>query len=441
MYLLDYAHFVRFLRIIYPLPLGTLTQADQALKPFPQAHTIASNIHVLDKLPSLDGAGNWILQWPGQSGLAEGHRVKRHRFGQTQTLQTLLSSKLAVARALAASKRQLAHVEGCQIVDGNVSGLDVVDSLSQRHSVGSKHRGSKTVYRRVGQIDGLVDRLGLHHGQHGAKHLCLSNLHVGSDPNEQSGLEIMTLGVLGVGVSVSSSNELGSLGNRVGNELLQTIKMHVGNTRSDIHVVLLVDSSSNTQLGDGFSEDVEQSFVSARLGDDTLETNTVLAGRLESASQNGMSDGLEIQSIIVKDDTWVLASKLNDKRNKRLGSGSCHLVGHGFAANESHVRDLGVAGEVVSSLGPAAHELYEIGRVATGLERLTSNLNKVLRRPDDGLGSFNDDGVSSVQRRQNRPHEVMERVVPRHKGSHDAQRLIDHLGGLVEHERVGGTRS
>lgn len=400
-----------------------ISHLDNALCKAPRA--------VLARNGILDRRGDGRLDaQPAEAILTDGLCV-------AEAAEALLAGEAAVARAGDAAKGELDGVVGGEVVDGDHAGLEAADDgLQGGVALGAVDGGAEA------EVGGVCDGEhvlcggggGAEHGEDWGEALVLGDAHGRGDVDEEGGLEVVALGVLGVGVALAAGEEAGALGDGLGDELLEAGEGGVGDHGAHVGVGAEADGL------DAGLEQLDEAVVDGAGGDDALDADAVLAGGLEGAPEDDVDDARQVAVFAaaggLEDDEGVLAAELGDDGREALGGAGGDVVGDGLRADEGDVADSRVRRQVAGGFGPANDRLDELRVVAVGDEGAAGNVEEVAAGPGRLLRHLDEDGVAGEERADDGAHEVVEGVVPADERGDDAQRLVVHRVALVRHEQV-----
>lgn len=405
---------------------------------FPCWSSISQFNNTLGELPAVWLAGDGILH-RGRDTCADAQpaeAVLTHSLGIAEATETLLASEAAVTRAADTTKGQLNSVVDGKIVNGDHSSAQTLDDgLQVGVTLGAVDRGSEAEVVDVGNGENVLRRRGLcaEEGQDRGEALILGDAHVGRHVCEESRLEVVALGVVRMVVTLAPSKKTGSLGDGLVDEFLEAIEGGVRDHGTNISLRTQAESLDTRR------KQLDELIVDGAGGNDTLDTDTVLASSLEGSAKDDFRDALEITGSRVENDKGVLAAELGNNRSETLGSTGSNMVGDALGADKGDVAHTRVGGEMAGGLGPAHDSLDKLGVKAMGGEGAAGDTGKVGTRPSRLLRDLDDDAVARKERTNNGTNEVVEGIVPADKGSNDTQGLIVHRVALIHHEEVGRT--
>lgn len=390
----------------------------------------------LGELPALLLVGDGISDGWGDGGADAGpaEPVLADSLDVAHGAQAFLAGEASVPGAVDAAKGELDGVEGGEVVDGDHTGAEALDDgLEAGVTLGAEDGGAEVVACVVGDGKDVGGRggFGFHEGEDGGKTLAVGNLHLSVNVGNQGWLEVVTLGEIGVLISLATTHQASALFDGIINKHLQTRESHLGNHGT--HVFEL----TNTQRPDAGLEESEELFVDGGGRNDTLNADAVLASGLERSAENDFDDAVQVASCRVEDDEGVLAAELGEYRGQAPGGAGSNHLGNLVGADKGDVANGRVRSQVVSSGRPAKDDLNELGIEAIDDKGSTDDVGEVEAGPDTVLRDLDDDAVASEDGTDDGAHHVVEGVVPAHKGSNDAKRLVVDSIALVRHEEVG----
>lgn len=397
-----------------------------------------TNLHnTLGKRPALFLARHRILH-RGRDAGPNTHPAKAilaDALDITQASEAFLACESAVPRAGDSTKGELDGIVSGEVVDSNHARLKATDDGAHGGiALGAVNGGAETKVGCVCDGEHVLCRggLGPQHGQDGGEALLLGDAHVGSDVDEEGGLEVVAPGVVGVVVSRAAGEEPGPLLNGLGNELLEPVERGVRDHGADVGI------RAEAERPDAGRQHVDELVVGAGRRDDALDADAVLAGGLEGAPQDDLCYAREVAGGRVEHDEGVLAAQLGHDGRQAPGRAGGDVVRDRLRADEGDVAYARVRGQVPCRLGPAGDGLDEGGIVAVGGQRPAGHLCEVGARPGRLLRDLDDDGVAGEEGGHDGAHHVVEGVVPGHEGRDHAQRLVVDRVSLVRHEEVRG---
>lgn len=103
-------------------------------------------------------------------------------------------------------------------------------------------------------MDSVRDRGGAEDGTDRGEHFFLGDTHGGCDVHDESGLEVMTFGMLGMVITLPAHEEFRALGNSFGDEGFEAGKGICGDHGTDVDIGVCKGRAKAECLDAGFEE-------------------------------------------------------------------------------------------------------------------------------------------------------------------------------------------
>lgn len=150
--------------------------------------------------------------------------------------------------------------------------------------VGAEDGGAEGVRGGVRDGDGVREGGGAREEADGGEEFFVRDAHLGRDVCEQSGGEVVAVGVVRVVEAGAADEETRALGDGGGDEGFQVREVGRGDAGAEVDGGAGVEVGAGAEGGDAGGEDGEECVVGVREGDDALDADAVLPGRLEDAA-------------------------------------------------------------------------------------------------------------------------------------------------------------
>mmetsp|Transcript_31248 Transcript_31248/g.101908 ORF Transcript_31248/g.101908 Transcript_31248/m.101908 type:complete len:540 (+) Transcript_31248:942-2561(+) len=339
------------------------------------------------------------------------------------------------ARLFDAPEREaLRHVRRGEVVHRRHACLEPQGEGARASLVAAEDVGPEPERAVVGAGDGFVVVRDASDAEDGAEHLLRSDAHVRSDAFDHGGRVKLTVAVV-VAVEGTTDENLRTLGFGVVDQTLDAACLLRHAHRAAVDRGRASERRRLPELLRHRHKLGHEPVVDAGVDKEALRARAVLAAALEGAAQGGRDHLAEVR--VVAHHKGVLAAELEDHGREVSGRRRHHFLPHHRRPDKDQFPHPRVRHERVPRLTKPCDDLDEVLRRVHRLERRAHRLRVKLNRPRRVLRHLHHERVPGKEVGQEGVEHVVERVVPRHDGAHDANRDVLHARLFVKHHRAG----
>ncbi len=297
---------------------------------------------------------------------------------------------VAAGGVFAAAEGGLEFEAGGGVVDVDDAGFEAAGELEGAGEIFGGEAGGQAELRLVGDLDGVVEILGLDDGEDGTEDFFLGDAHVRSHIREDGGGEIEAVVELRPREAFAAGEEFGAFLLGEGDVVGDFFEEGFIEDGRDLGVG--IEAVADAELGGAFDEFIQERVVDGFEKDCAGGGGAFVAGGPECA--DGEVGGGAVEVGIFEDDVGVFPAHFQADADEAVSA----LAGDGFAdldgAGEGNCLDAGIAGEWFADIGAVAgEEIEDAGGQAGFVEDFGDE-----ECGEGGLfGGFEDDGVAAEE--------------------------------------------